>query len=259
ANPIGITIMAIAGAAFLIYKYWEPIKAFFTGLWDKIKQAFAAARDAINNVITHWRPLALIKSVLLGGLGKLTHELVDKFKSLGSSIVGGIASGIKGAAGTAKNAVTNVASGTAGWFADKLGIRSPSRVFRDFGLHTIEGYRQGLQRGQRRLRHQLDTLGGAIAPGPALTFDRRAPATAPPSAAPPPPPPPARPAGAPPPLPRRPPAAHLSASTSAATSTSAAARKPACSCTRWKALSSGPWPMPNANAPPARARPCSTG
>ena len=29
-NPIGLVITAIAGAAYLIYRYWEPIKGFFS-------------------------------------------------------------------------------------------------------------------------------------------------------------------------------------------------------------------------------------
>jgi hypothetical protein len=33
---------AIAGAAVLIYKYWEPLKAFFSGLFSGISQGFAA-------------------------------------------------------------------------------------------------------------------------------------------------------------------------------------------------------------------------
>ncbi len=40
SNPIGLAITGIAGAAFLIYKYWEPIKGFFSGLWTSIQGAF---------------------------------------------------------------------------------------------------------------------------------------------------------------------------------------------------------------------------
>lgn len=36
ANPIGLVIAALVGGAALVYKYWEPISAFFSGLWDKI-------------------------------------------------------------------------------------------------------------------------------------------------------------------------------------------------------------------------------
>jgi TP901 family phage tail tape measure protein len=42
ANPIVWIGAAIAGAAVLIYKYWEPLKAFFSGLFTGISQGFAA-------------------------------------------------------------------------------------------------------------------------------------------------------------------------------------------------------------------------
>src|SRR5690606_11139220 len=39
ANPIGLAITAIALGAYLIYKHWEPIKAWFKGLWGEEKSA----------------------------------------------------------------------------------------------------------------------------------------------------------------------------------------------------------------------------
>lgn len=39
-NPIGLAITAIAVAAYVIYKNWTPIKAFFINLWNGIKTAF---------------------------------------------------------------------------------------------------------------------------------------------------------------------------------------------------------------------------
>ncbi|MDR2489299.1 MAG: phage tail tape measure protein [Desulfovibrio sp.] len=42
ANPIVWIGAAIAGAAVLIYKYWEPLGAFFSGLFQGIGQGFAA-------------------------------------------------------------------------------------------------------------------------------------------------------------------------------------------------------------------------
>lgn len=50
ANPIGIAVMAIAGAAFLVYKNWEPIKAFFIKLWAGVSAAFASAWEFISGV-----------------------------------------------------------------------------------------------------------------------------------------------------------------------------------------------------------------
>lgn len=38
ANKIVLIVMAIALVAYLVIKYWEPIKAFFKGVFDKIKE-----------------------------------------------------------------------------------------------------------------------------------------------------------------------------------------------------------------------------
>lgn len=40
-NPIGLAITTIAVSAYLIYRYWQPIKGFFLGVWQSIKTAFA--------------------------------------------------------------------------------------------------------------------------------------------------------------------------------------------------------------------------
>lgn len=51
ASPIGMVIAAVtalAAAAYLIYKHWEPIKGFFGGLWDGIVASFDAALEKIR-------------------------------------------------------------------------------------------------------------------------------------------------------------------------------------------------------------------
>lgn len=39
-NPIGLTITALAGAAYLLITNWEPVKKFFVELWEEVKKAF---------------------------------------------------------------------------------------------------------------------------------------------------------------------------------------------------------------------------
>lgn len=55
ANPMLLVFAAIAvavvGVAYLIYKNWEPIKAFFVGLWNSVKSAFNTGVSFIKGII----------------------------------------------------------------------------------------------------------------------------------------------------------------------------------------------------------------
>ena len=86
-NPIGIAITVIAGAAFLIYKYWEPIKAFFGGLWSDVKAAFAGGFTGINSLIANWSPLGLFYRAFAGVLGWFGITLPATFTDFGARIL----------------------------------------------------------------------------------------------------------------------------------------------------------------------------
>ena len=67
-NPIGLTITAIAVGAFLIIKYWEPIKAFFVNLWDGISAGAQKVWEKIKKVT---EPIAKLKQAV----GSVWHKL----------------------------------------------------------------------------------------------------------------------------------------------------------------------------------------
>jgi phage-related protein len=60
ANPIVLVITAIAVAAFLIYKYWDKISAFFKRLWAGIKAVFHATWEWIKKMFLSYTPQGLI-------------------------------------------------------------------------------------------------------------------------------------------------------------------------------------------------------
>jgi hypothetical protein len=98
-TPIGIAITVIAGAAFLIYKYWEPIKGFFGGLWSDVKAAFAGGFTGINSLIADWSPLDLFYRAFSGVLGWFGIALPAKFTDFAASIRGRFAKGLAPLAG----------------------------------------------------------------------------------------------------------------------------------------------------------------
>lgn len=46
ANPVGLLVLALVAAAAAIFLAWEPIKAFFVGLWESV----VGVIDAISNI-----------------------------------------------------------------------------------------------------------------------------------------------------------------------------------------------------------------
>ena len=51
-NPIGLILAAIAAAGALIYKYWDHVKAFFTGFFEGLRKNIAPVTDVFNDFFT---------------------------------------------------------------------------------------------------------------------------------------------------------------------------------------------------------------
>jgi TP901 family phage tail tape measure protein len=150
-NPIGLAITAIATAAFLIYTYWEPIKAFFGGLWDQVKQAFAGGLGGVAALIVNWSPLGLFYQAFAAVMQYFGIDMPAKFSEFGGNLIAGLVNGITSGLGAVQAAITNVASSTVGWFKEKLGIHSPSVVFGELGGFITEGAALGMESGQGRI------------------------------------------------------------------------------------------------------------
>ena len=173
-NPLTYMVTGLAIAGYLIYRNWGDISAFFADRWADIKAAFAGGTSEVAKLLLNWNPVGLlyravtaglellgvevpakyqtlgnaiingIGGALTSGLDYLINDLPRQFLNLGSQIVNGIIDGITAQAGALKNSVLNLGGNVSGWFKDKLGIRSPSRVFMAHGRNTLEGYRLGV-------------------------------------------------------------------------------------------------------------------
>lgn len=56
-NPVGWAITTIAAGAFLIYKYWKPITAFFKGTFRGIKEGLAPLEPVFTQIGNAFKPL----------------------------------------------------------------------------------------------------------------------------------------------------------------------------------------------------------
>ncbi len=90
-NPIMLIAMGIALAAGLIVANWTPISAFFTGMWEGVKNAGASAMATLRSVLD-WRPLAALAalwepvtgffSAIWDKVTVVTAPVIDFFKSV---------------------------------------------------------------------------------------------------------------------------------------------------------------------------------
>lgn len=147
-SPVGLVVAAIAAVvaiAFLIYKYWEPIKGFFVGLWDGIVGFFSSGIENITASILNWSPLGMFYRGFASLMSWFGVELPGNFSEFGANILNGLIGGLTAGWNKAKEFVVNLGENIKGWFCETLGINSPSRVFMEFGGFTMQGLADGLK------------------------------------------------------------------------------------------------------------------
>lgn len=97
-NPIGALIggiaLVITGAALAIYKYWEPISAFFGGVWEGIKSGIKPVISAFEPFFNILKPIGTVIGWVAGLVGKLfgwlgsllspVHESSEALENIGN-------------------------------------------------------------------------------------------------------------------------------------------------------------------------------
>ncbi|OQS35568.1 phage tail tape measure protein [Chromobacterium haemolyticum] len=145
-NPIGLLITGIAIGAYLIYRHWDKVKPWFQGLWAGVKAAFAGGIGGVAKLILNWSPLGLFYKAFAGVMKWFGVSLPKNFTDFGGMLIGGLLNGIKAKIGAAKDAIVGFGQDVKGWFANTLGIKSPSRVFMGFGDNIAQGAAIGIGR-----------------------------------------------------------------------------------------------------------------
>lgn len=145
-NPIGLAITAVAAAAYLIYRNWGAVSSWFKQRWADIKEAFNGGIAGIGKLLINWSPVGLLYKAFAAALKYLGVDLPAKFTDFGGHLIDGLINGIKNKWESLKTTVTDMGDSVGGWFKEKLGIHSPSRVFMGFGDNIAQGAAIGLQR-----------------------------------------------------------------------------------------------------------------
>lgn len=121
-NPVGLTITAIAGAAYLLYRYWEPISGFFAEVWELIKTAFDGGIAGVTRLILDWSPLGLFYNAFASVLDWFGIELPASFSEFGGNILDSLINGILNALPFLNGAIEKIKALIPDWAKSALGI-----------------------------------------------------------------------------------------------------------------------------------------
>ncbi len=115
ANPIILIITAIAGAAYLIYKYWDDIVPYAKKLWNRVTEIFSQFWEGVKSYVLNWglvglvyqhwdeivvitsRMWALVKKTISDKWEQIVADvkgLPERFKQIGGEIIDSLKNGI---------------------------------------------------------------------------------------------------------------------------------------------------------------------
>lgn len=120
-------------------------------------------RDRWNYTVQAWgENWPRIKALALDFM-RWFNTLPESFKTIGRAMMEGLIFGIKAMLNPVKAVMSEVADKLPAGIKQKLGIRSPSRVFAAIGQDTMDGLAVGLRRGQRGPIDNVKMVAGQIA------------------------------------------------------------------------------------------------
>lgn len=151
----------------------EAVKEYVSATWNNIKtsteQFLTNTHASLKNMFTN-----MGQSVKNWGIDTLTNiknswnQVVSFLKSIdlreiGSQIIQGLINGVKSKAKELVNTVKSSVNDAIKGAKNILGIRSPSRVFMQFGEYTNEGFIKGIEKTSKQLQATVNNVYGSLA------------------------------------------------------------------------------------------------
>lgn len=152
-NIVFTTIGAVLGLIGNLWNAaWGAIASFLGGLWNSI---IGAVSNGINSIVSFFGGLGAKILGVLAGAGKW---LLD----VGKNLIQGFLDGINNAWKWVEKTIRGLFGGAVDLVKGILGIHSPSRVFREVGRFTGEGFALGLEDMQGRVADAAEALSPTI-------------------------------------------------------------------------------------------------
>lgn len=135
---------------------WNGVLSFITGIWQSVS---SAATTTWNSVISFLTGIPGKILAVFTGAGTMLYNI-------GTDILNGLWNGLKSIWENLLGWIGDIGENIADTFASVLGIASPSKVFRGFGVNIGEGLIDGLASMQPEIDARLEGMADATPTGP---------------------------------------------------------------------------------------------
>ena len=192
AAPLGIAlgplllivaaVAALAAAAYLIYANWDQVAAFFTALWNRLKEAFDGGILGVLSLL--WE----LGGLLIGALWTAIKAAIGALPAIGSALfsalkviiwdgflllprlffqfginsIKGLIDGLVSMFPRLGGIIKKIGNMLPDGIRKLLDIHSPSRVFAKIGGHVMEGLNQGLAANTSGPLQRITDLSGQM-------------------------------------------------------------------------------------------------
>lgn len=145
-------------------KAWDGIKNVVTGAWEKAMGILRAGFDKVKELFMKYHPIGIIIKhweEIITFLRGIPGKMVE----IGRNIIQGLINGIKAKGQALADAAKEAANKIPNWFKDKLGIKSPSLVFRAIGENIGAGLVLGLRAMEGDVQKAAHNMVALASPG----------------------------------------------------------------------------------------------
>ena len=148
----------------IISNMWGSIKTFFS---NGVSNIFNVAKGGFSNILSAiTQYIKQVPSTISNFMNQAVSTLKNiNLFSIGKSMIQGLVNGIKNMGSSVVGAIGNVVTSAIDSAKKKLGINSPSRVFRKIGDGTGEGLIQGIQGKENSVKKASQRLSASVISG----------------------------------------------------------------------------------------------
>lgn len=164
ANVVAQVVAQFAQVPQRLAGAWAGIPAAAAGIWNQVVAAVASALAQV--VATVVSVGSQIVAEVQSWVGKITGALAGlpgALAGIGAQMIAGFLGGFRSAAAAAVGEVAAWAGKIAAAAKNALGIHSPSTVFKDIGVNTMEGLALGLDAGLQPVLDKAKALSQQLA------------------------------------------------------------------------------------------------